>query len=54
MLAALWLLADAAEEGAKIVISMLVTGLVFVAVILLGDWIHHLGLKRKASKTRTL
>ncbi len=31
------LLADAAEEGQNIIISMLVVGLVFLAVILLGD-----------------
>ena len=34
----------AAEEGADIVLSMLVVGLVFVAVILLGelnDWRHR-------------
>jgi heme/copper-type cytochrome/quinol oxidase subunit 2 len=30
-------LADAAEEGKNVVLSMLVVGLVFVAVILLGD-----------------
>jgi hypothetical protein len=31
------LLADAAEEGQNIIISMLVVGLVFLAVIFLGD-----------------
>ncbi len=30
-------LADAAEEGKNIIVSMLVVGLVFLAVILLGD-----------------
>ncbi len=30
-------LADAAEEGLNIILSMLVVGLVFLAVILLGD-----------------
>jgi hypothetical protein len=38
------LLADAAEEGKDIVVSMLVVGLVFLAVILLGDlneWLHR-------------
>jgi hypothetical protein len=54
VLAAIWLLADAAEEGAKVVIAMLITGLTFVAIILLGDWIHHASLKRRARKTRTL
>ena len=31
------LLADAAEEGKNIILSMLVVGLVFLAVIFLGD-----------------
>jgi hypothetical protein len=38
------LLADAAEEGKDVVLSMLVVGLIFVAVILLGDlneWLHR-------------
>lgn len=30
-------LADAAEEGKNIILSMLVVGLVFLAAILLGD-----------------
>lgn len=37
-------LADAAEEGKNIVLSMLVVGLVIVAVVLLGDlntWLVH-------------
>ena len=31
MLAFIWLVADAAEEGRKVVLSMLVVGLIFVA-----------------------
>jgi hypothetical protein len=50
MLAGLWLVADAAEEGKKVVLSMLVVGLVFVAVIVFGDLTHHLALKRKRAK----
>ena len=42
MLAALWLLADAAEEGRKVVLSMLVVGLIFVGVIALGELTHYL------------
>ena len=42
MLAALWVLADAAEEGKKVVLSMLVVGLVFVAVALGGDLLARL------------
>lgn len=37
-------LADAAEEGKDVVLSMLVVGLVFVGVILVGDlwkWRAH-------------
>ena len=50
-----WLLADAAEEGRKVIIGMALTGLVFIAVIVIGDLIHHQSLKRKAGKsTRTL
>ena len=30
-------LADAADEGRNIIVSMLVVGLIFLAVILLGD-----------------
>ena len=50
MLAALWLVADAAEEGKKVVLSMLVVGLVFVGAIVLGDLTHHLAMKRKRSR----
>ena len=32
-----WLLADAAEEGRNIILSMLVVGLVFISVIALGE-----------------
>jgi hypothetical protein len=43
MLAALSLpLADAAEEGLHIIIGMLITGLIFVAVIALGETLHWL------------
>jgi hypothetical protein len=40
MLAALTLLANAAEEGRNIVLGMLVVGLVFIAVIALGELTH--------------
>jgi hypothetical protein len=41
-----WLLAaaDAAEEGRNVILSMLVVGLIFVAVIALGEtssWLRH-------------
>jgi arginine exporter protein ArgO len=50
MAAALSLLADAASEGRKVVLSMLVVGLVFVGVMVLGELTHILGVKRKAAK----
>ncbi len=39
-----WLLASAAEEGKRIVLSMLVVGLIFIGVIALGElarWAGH-------------
>ena len=48
MLALLLPLADAAEEGRKVVLSMLVVGLVFIAVIAIGELTHYLAAKRKA------
>ena len=55
MLASLLLVADAAEEGRKVVLSMLVVGLVFVAVIAIGELTHYLTRRRKArTPSRTL
>lgn len=55
MLASLWFVADAAEEGRKVVLSMLVVGLIFVAVIAIGELIHFLAHKKKArTPSRTL
>jgi hypothetical protein len=39
-------LADAAKEGKDVVLSMLVVGLVFLAVILLGDLYNWRARKR--------
>jgi hypothetical protein len=39
-----WLLANAAEEGRNIIVGMLLVGLVFIAVIALGEtsrWLKH-------------
>ena len=55
MLASLWFVADAAEEGRNVVLSMLVVGLIFIAVILLGDLNSYRAAKRKQAKlNRTL
>ncbi len=37
-----WLLADAASEGKNVILGMLVTGLIFVAVIAIGETTHAL------------
>jgi hypothetical protein len=44
---ALPLAATAAEEGKKVITSMLVVGLIFVAVILLGETTHWLRHRRR-------
>jgi hypothetical protein len=41
-----WLLANAAEEGRRVVIGMLITGLVFIAVIALGETTRALRRRR--------
>jgi hypothetical protein len=43
-------LADAAEEGRNVILSMLVVGLVFLATIGLGELWHHLGARRRRAK----
>jgi len=50
MVASLLLLADAAEEGRKVVLAMLVVGLIFVGVIAIGELTHYLAVKRKQRK----
>lgn len=42
-----WLLANAAEEGRRVIIGMLLTGLVFVAVIALGETSRALRARRR-------
>lgn len=55
MLALIWLVADAAKEGRKVVLAMLAVGLIFIAVIALGELTHYLAVKRKArTPSRTL
>ena len=50
MVAALWLVADAAEEGRSVILSMLVVGLIFLGAIGLGELTHHAAAKRKRAK----
>jgi hypothetical protein len=45
-------LASAAEEGARIVIGMLIVGLIFVSVIAIGDGLHYLQLRRERARAR--
>ena len=40
-------LADAAEEGRKIIIAMFFVGLVFISVIVLGELSHWLRHRRR-------
>ena len=42
------LLADAAEEGKKVVIGMVIVGLVFIAVIALGELSQYARRRRGA------
>jgi hypothetical protein len=49
VLAALLPLADAATEGKKVILGMLLTGLVFVAVIALGETGRWLKRRRGAA-----
>jgi hypothetical protein len=41
-----FLAATAAEEGKKVIFAMLLTGLVFIAVIVLGELTHWLRSRR--------
>ena len=54
MLASFLLLADAAEEGRKVVLSMLAVGLIFVLVIAIGELTHYLARSRRPARLRTL
>jgi hypothetical protein len=42
-----WVLADAAEEGLNVITGMLIVGLIFVAVIALGETSRALRHRRK-------
>ncbi|MHB8642388.1 MAG: hypothetical protein ACYDA3_05840 [Gaiellaceae bacterium] len=47
-----WLVADAATEGKKVVLAMLIVGLVFVSVIALGETSAALSRRRRARRPR--
>lgn len=50
-----WFVANAAEEGKDVILSMLVVGLVFLGVIALGEAVHYAAAKRKeAERNRPL
>ncbi len=49
---AVWLVGDAAEEGKKVITGMLIVGLVFIAVIALGETSKALNHRRRARKRR--
>jgi heme/copper-type cytochrome/quinol oxidase subunit 2 len=44
---------DAAKEGKKVITAMLIVGLIFVAVIALGETTHWLRARRKARRRPT-
>jgi hypothetical protein len=50
MLASLWFVADAAEEGRNVILSMLVVGLIFLVTIGLGELNSYMAAKRKRAK----
>jgi hypothetical protein len=49
---ALWLAVDAATEGKKVILGMLIVGLVFVSVIALGETTEAWNRRRKARRPR--
>jgi hypothetical protein len=44
----LWVGADAAAEGKKVILGMLIVGLIFLAVIAIGETTHWLANRRRA------
>jgi hypothetical protein len=41
---------DAASEGTHVIVGMLIVGLIFLSVILLGELTHWAGARRKARR----
>ncbi|HZO97754.1 MAG TPA: hypothetical protein VFB42_10325 [Gaiellaceae bacterium] len=46
------LLLDPVSDGKHVILVMLIVGLVFLAVIGLGEWVHHAGERRRERKQR--
>jgi len=46
------MLFDPVSDGKHVILIMLITGLVFVAVIGLGEWTHRIGERRRERKSR--
>jgi hypothetical protein len=44
--------ADVAEEGKHIITAMLIVGLIFVAVIVIGQTLRYFGTKRRRKAAR--
>jgi hypothetical protein len=49
---ALWIAVDAATEGKKVILGMLIVGLVFVSVIALGETTKAWNHRRRARRPR--
>jgi hypothetical protein len=49
---AVWVVADAASEGKKVITAMLIVGLVFISVIAIGETSKKLSHRRKARRPR--
>ena len=43
---------DPVSDGKHVILIMLLVGLLFVAVIGLGEWMHRIGERRRERKSR--
>jgi uncharacterized integral membrane protein len=41
MTAWLTLAQSTAEEGLHVILGMLITGLIFAAIVIVGEWVHY-------------
>jgi hypothetical protein len=46
------LIFDPVSDGKHVIFIMLLVGLLFVAVILFGEWTHRIGERRRERKSR--